>query len=239
MLEANEHGSRPSSVVRLRGVTKVYREADRERRVLDGADLHLAKGELVVLLGRSGSGKSTVLNLISGIDAPDEGAVVVDGVNLGALGERERTLFRRQHVGFVFQAFNLVPTLRVIENVLLPLELQGRTDAAARSRAHELLGEVGLLDRADSYPDRLSGGEQQRVAIARALAHEPSLVLADEPTGNLDLETGRRVLDLLDGLTRRAGRTLLMVTHGREVVGIADRLLTIRDGKIVDAQDGT
>jgi putative ABC transport system ATP-binding protein len=239
MLEANEHGSRPSSVVRLRGVTKVYREADRERRVLDGADLDLVKGELVVLLGRSGSGKSTVLNLISGIDAPDEGAVVVDGVNLGALGERERTLFRRQHVGFVFQAFNLVPTLRVIENVLLPLELQGRTDAAARSRAHELLGEVGLLDRADSYPDRLSGGEQQRVAIARALAHEPSLVLADEPTGNLDLETGRRVLDLLDGLTRRAGRTLLMVTHGREVVGIADRLLTIRDGKIVDAQDGT
>lgn len=207
--------------------------------MLDGADLHLAKGELVVLLGRSGSGKSTVLNLISGIEAPDEGAVVVDGVNLGALGERERTLFRRQHVGFVFQAFNLVPTLRVIENVLLPLELQGRTDAAARSRAHELLGEVGLLDRADSYPDRLSGGEQQRVAIARALAHEPSLVLADEPTGNLDLETGRRVLDLLDGLTRRAGRTLLMVTHGREVVGIADRLLTIRDGKIVDAQDGT
>jgi putative ABC transport system ATP-binding protein len=239
VLEANERGSRPSSVVRLRGVTKVYREADRERRVLDGADLHLAKGELVVLLGRSGSGKSTVLNLISGIEAPDEGAVVVDGVNLGALGERERTLFRRQHVGFVFQAFNLVPTLRVIENVLLPLELQGRTDAAARSRAHELLGEVGLLDRADSYPDRLSGGEQQRVAIARALAHEPSLVLADEPTGNLDLETGRRVLDLLDGLTRRAGRTLLMVTHGREVVGIADRLLTIRDGKIVDAQDGT
>lgn len=225
-------------VVALRGVSKAYREAGRTRVVLDRVDADIASGELVVLLGRSGSGKSTLLNLISGIDSPDAGEVIVGGQSIGGLSERERTLYRRRHIGFVFQSFNLVPTLRVLENVLLPLELAGRVNASARERARGLLQEVGLEDRSDAFPDRLSGGEQQRVAIARALAHEPSLVLADEPTGNLDLETGRQVLRLLDDLTRRMGRTLVMVTHGREVVGIADRLLTIREGKLVETPAG-
>ncbi|GAB4369761.1 MAG: ABC transporter ATP-binding protein [Acidobacteriota bacterium] len=224
-----------AQIVRLEGVSKAYREGSRRRVVLDGASGAIERGELVVLLGRSGTGKSTLLNLVSGIDLPDAGSIVVAGERIERLGERERTLFRRRHVGFVFQSLNLVPTLSVLENVLLPLELAGRHGAADRERARELLAEVGLADRATSWPDRLSGGERQRVAIARALVHEPDLVLADEPTGNLDLDTGRVVLELLDTLTRRAGRTLLMVTHGREVIGIADRLLTIRDGKLVPA----
>jgi putative ABC transport system ATP-binding protein len=221
-----------SPVLELRGVTKSYREGGREHRVLDGADALVAAGEIAVLVGRSGSGKSTLLNVISGIDRPDAGEVLIAGTPLHQLDERERTLFRRRHVGFVFQFFNLIPTLTVLENLLLPLELEGRADAAGRRRARDLLAEVGLADRADSFPDRLSGGEQQRVAVARALVHEPALVLADEPTGNLDLETGRTVLRLLDELTRRAGRTMLMVTHAREVVGVADRLLTLREGRI-------
>ena len=159
-----------------------------------------------MVLGRSGSGKSTLLNLLSGIDLPTAGEVWVAGRNLGALTERQRTLFRRRSIGFVFQFFNLIPTLTVEENLLLPLELAGRVDAAAHRRAAELLERVGLADRLRSFPDRLSGGEQQRVAVARALAHDPDLVLADEPTGNLDLDTGLEVLALLDELVRPGAR---------------------------------
>ena len=154
-------------------------------------------------------------------------------MNLTRLSERERTLFRRVHIGFIFQFFNLIPTLSVEENLLLPLELNGRAGPAERGRAHDLLETVGLGDRARSFPDRLSGGEQQRVAIARALVHDPLLLLADEPTGNLDLETGRRVLELLDQLTRQRGKTLIMVTHSPEVIGVADRLLTLHAGQVV------
>jgi putative ABC transport system ATP-binding protein len=223
-------------LIRLAGLTKVYREGETERVVLRGVDAEIAAGELVVLLGRSGSGKSTLLHLIGGIELPTAGEVEVAGVSLGRVSERERTLFRRRHVGFVFQFFNLIPTLTVEENLRLPLELGGRRPAAARAAAQTLLEEVGLADRAGTFPERLSGGEQQRVAVARALVHDPQLVLADEPTGNLDLETGRQVLALLDRLTRRAGKTMVMVTHSPEVVGLADRLLRIQDGRLVPAE---
>jgi len=221
-------------LVELRNLTKAYEEGDRQRTVLRGADVAIGRGELAVLVGRSGSGKSTVLNLMSGIDLPDSGEVVIDGVSLSTLPERERTLFRRDRIGFVFQFFNLIPTLTVEENLLLSLELKGRVRPEQRRAALGLLEEVGLADRAGSFPDRLSGGEQQRVAVARALAHDPLLVLADEPTGNLDLETGLQVLEILDRLTRRAGKTMVMVTHGREVIGLADRVFRMEDCRLVE-----
>jgi putative ABC transport system ATP-binding protein len=220
--------------VELRKVSKSYREAELERVVLRDVSVTIASGEIAVLVGRSGSGKSTLLNVIAGIDRPSAGTVLVDGTDLTALDEQARTRFRRRHIGFVFQFFNLVPLLTVEENLLLPLELNGRADPAGVARARALLERVGLGGRGDSFPDRLSGGEQQRVAIARALVHEPALVLADEPTGNLDAETAGGVLELLDTLAREAGRTVLMVTHSREVVGVADRIFTIQRGALVE-----
>lgn len=219
-------------LVRFRDLTKTYREGERERVVLRRINAEIQDGEFVVLMGRSGAGKSTLLNLISGIDRPTAGEVFVDGVNVTTLSERERTLFRRRHIGFVFQSFNLISTLTVEENVLLPLELSGATGADERARALDVLGEVGLRDRAGSYPDRLSGGEQQRVAIARALAHDPLLVLTDEPTGNLDYETGRQVLDLLSRLVRERGTTMLVATHDRTMIRAADRVLTLQQGRL-------
>jgi putative ABC transport system ATP-binding protein len=219
------------ALVRLSRVSKEFAEGGESRRVLHEAELSVEEGEFVAIRGRSGSGKSTVLNLVAGIDRPSSGEVVVDGVPLGTLSPTERTLFRRDHVGIVFQFFNLIPTLDVLENVLLPAQLAG--ERSARPRALELLDQVGLADRAASFPDRLSGGEQQRVAIARALVRGPRLVLADEPTGNLDDATSARVLGLLDALTRQAGRTLLLATHSREVAALADRVLTIEQGRIV------
>ena len=219
-----------SSLVELRRVGKSYREGDRLHRVLADVDTRLARGEITILLGRSGSGKSTLLNLLSGIDLPDEGDVVIDGVAINRLSEAARTGFRRRRIGFVFQFFNLIPTLTVAENLLLPLELNGRRDDA--DRVTELLSAVGLADRAATFPDRLSGGERQRVAIARALVHDPDLILADEPTGNLDIETGVQVLELLDRLTRQAGKTMVMATHSRRVVGVADRILRIEGGHL-------
>jgi putative ABC transport system ATP-binding protein len=222
-------------LIELRNLSKAYEEGGRHRVVLREATVGIGRGELAVLVGRSGSGKSTLLNLISGIDLPDSGEIVIDGVAVSALSERERTLFRRDRIGFVFQFFNLIPTLTVEENLLLPLELKGRVSAEQRRTALDLLAEVGLADRAGSFPDRLSGGEQQRVAVARALAHDPLLVLADEPTGNLDLETGLQVLEILDRLTRQAGKTMVMVTHSQEVVGLADRVFRVDNGCLVEA----
>ena len=220
------------SFILMRGLKRHYRLGDTVVKALDGIDLDVQRGEFLVLMGPSGSGKSTLLNIISGIDRPDGGAVWLDGQNLVALDERQRTLFRRRSIGFVFQFFNLIPTLTVWENVILPAELGGAVGAGERERAAELLDAVGLLERRDTFPDRLSGGEQQRVAIARALVNDPLLVLADEPTGNLDEATGARVLELLDRLTRQAGKNMIMVTHSAEAAGYADRVLCLQGGTL-------
>lgn len=201
---------------------------------MNEASATVGKGEFIAILGRSGSGKSTLLNLISGIDQADHGSVVLDGLDLTALNDHERTIFRRHHIGFIFQFFNLIPTLTVLENVMLPLELNGTPPAEAEGKAKACISEVGLQGREATFPDRLSGGEQQRVAIARALVHEPALILADEPTGNLDEKTGKQVMQLLDRLTRQTGKNLILVTHSAEAASFADRILFLRDGKLVE-----
>jgi len=221
--------------IRLRGLCRRFREGEREHVVLDGVDLDIGRGETVALRGRSGSGKSTLLNLIGGIDAPDAGSVTVAGVELTGLTERDRTLFRRAHIGFVYQAFNLVPTLNVGDNVRLVLELNRVPAADASARIADLLEAVGLRDRAASYPDVLSGGEQQRVAIARALAHRPAVLLADEPTGNLDDATAAGVLDVLDTLVRASGHTMLIATHSKQVASHCDRLFELNNGRVEEA----
>ncbi len=232
MLEPVIH-SRPP-LIRLDRVTRSYREGQQQHTVLHDVSATFAQGELVVLMGKSGSGKSTLLNLVSGIDLPNSGEIWINGQSLTRLSEHERTLFRRRQIGFVFQFFNLVATLTVLENLLLPLELNGYRGTPARQKALNMLTRVGMEQRQHSYPDRLSGGEQQRIAIARALVHDPLLILADEPTGNLDSETSQHVLDLLDSLTRKAGKTMLMVTHSAEVVGLADRVLRLREGRLIE-----
>ncbi len=225
-----------SPVVSIRNLRKTYVEGGRERTVLDSVQLDIRTGEFFVILGKSGSGKSTLLNLVSGIDKPDNpdaAQISVAGTNITALDERRQTLFRRDHIGIVFQFFNLIPTLTVLENITLPYELRGRARRASEDAARGLLERVGLGGREGTYPDKLSGGEQQRVAIARALIHEPALVLADEPTGNLDEDTGDTVLKLLLELTRDQGRTLVMATHNPEIVPFADRVCRIHEGKLV------
>jgi putative ABC transport system ATP-binding protein len=220
-------------LIRLDRVSKDYTEGTKTRVVLRETTAAIAEGEFVAIRGRSGSGKSTLLNLMAGIDLPSSGDLFIAGVCLSRLSPRDRTLFRRDHLGFVFQFFNLIPTLTVIENVQLPAELSGGSARDAARRARALLDQVGLLDRADDFPDRLSGGEQQRVAIARALVQDPKLLLADEPIGNLDDATGEAVLALLDRTTRQAGRTLVLVTHSAQVAARADRVLTIEEGHLV------
>ncbi len=220
------------SGVQLTNLTKGFREGTRYRNVLEGLNLTIAEKEMLVLLGRSGSGKSTLLNLVSGIDLPDRGEVYIGDTNLTTLSEHNRTLFRRKNIGFIFQSYNLIPTLTVEENVLLPLELNGSNTGQAREKALYLLEETGLSGRNKSFPDRLSGGEQQRVAIARALSHNPLLILADEPTGNLDYETGRQVLDILNRLVRQEGRTMLIATHDHDLREMADRSLTLHAGTL-------
>jgi putative ABC transport system ATP-binding protein len=219
--------------IQLKGLSRRFREGEREHVVLDGIDLDIRRGETVALRGRSGSGKSTLLNLVGGIDAPDAGSVTVAGIDLTGLSERERTLFRREHIGFVYQSFNLVSTLNVADNVRLVLELNKVPPAQASTRISELLEAVGLADRGDSYPDVLSGGEQQRIAIARALAHEPAVLLADEPTGNLDDATAEGVLGLLDKLVRDSGHTMLIATHSQQVASHCDRVLELHNGRIM------
>lgn len=219
-------------VVSVRGLAKSYHDGTTWHRVLGGIDLDAAAGECLALLGRSGSGKSTLLNLLAGIDRPDRGEVTILGETVSALGEPDLTLFRRRHIGFVYQFFNLIPTLTVAENLALPLELNGVEGPERDERVAGLLGRIGLAARARGFPDQLSGGEQQRVAIARALVHEPALVLADEPTGNLDAHTGERVMGLLTGLAEETGRTLILVTHSKAVSGVADRVLAIEDGRL-------
>ena len=223
-----------NSFLRFHDLTKSYYEGDVQRVVLQNAQAEFQAGEITAILGKSGSGKSTLLNLISGIDAPDSGQVWVDGQDLTALSERDRTLFRRAHIGFVFQFFNLIPTLTVGENVSLPLELNHVPRAQAQAKAQDFLETVGLLDRWKTFPEKLSGGEQQRVALARALVHDPLLILADEPTGNLDEETGTQVISMLARLTREQNRTLLIVTHSLEATSLADRVLRLSHGQLVE-----
>ena len=221
-----------SSEIQLRNLSKSFSEGRRQHRVLDDVSADFLRGETIAVRGRSGSGKSTLLNLVGGIDTPDAGRVVVAGVDLTGLSERDRTLFRREHIGFVYQAFNLVPTLDVADNIRLVLELNGVPPRESQDRIQELLEAVGLADRADSYPDVLSGGEQQRVAIARALCHEPAVVIADEPAGNLDDRTADVVLALLDRLVRERGGTMLIATHSARVAAVCDREIEIHGGKL-------
>ncbi len=221
-------------MISLQKVGKHYREAGADRVVLRDFSLDIPAGERLALVGRSGAGKSTVLNLVSGMDNPDSGRILVGSTEVQALSERERTLFRRRSVGFVFQFFNLIPTLTVRENLLLPLDLLGRAGPEAAARVDGLLDRVGLGDRGASFPEQLSGGEQQRVAIARALIHDPSVLLADEPTGTLDEETGEQVLSLMAELTAEHRMTVIMVTHSMEVAHRMDRVVRLVDGHPVE-----
>jgi len=218
--------------VRLTNLTRSFHEGEQLHAVLQSLDANFVRGEKVALRGRSGSGKSTLLNLISGIDVPDDGEVEIDGQLITAMSERDRTLFRRKHIGFVYQAFNLVPTLTVADNVRLVLELNAVKGDTATNRITTLLDQVGLKDRANSYPDLLSGGEQQRVAIARAVAHGPSLILVDEPTGNLDDKTADEVLSMLDQMVSDAGGTMIVATHSARVAKTCDRVLELHDGRL-------
>jgi putative ABC transport system ATP-binding protein len=207
-----------------------------EQLVLEAATLSVARGEFVAVMGRSGSGKSTLLRLMGGLEAADEGVVRVDGTDLTALTETERARRRRHGLGFVFQSFNLVPTLTVAENVELPLALNDVAPSDIRRRSRELLDELGLGRCAERFPEDISGGEQQRAAIARAVIHEPKLVLADEPTGNLDQETAKHVLELLERTCRERNATLIVATHSAELAAHAARVVTIRSGRIEEAR---
>ena len=218
----------------LNELNKFYLEGGEKREVLRNVSLKLQEGQIVALLGRSGSGKSTLLNLLAGIDQPSSGSIRIAKTRLNELDEHQRTLFRRKNIGFVFQSFNLIPTLTVEENLLLPMELNGESAKIAKTRVAELMQELGLEDRLESFPDRLSGGEQQRVAIARALIHDPNLVLADEPTGNLDRQTGEQALRLFRELIQKAGKTMIVATHSSDVLGIADRVISLEEGKLIE-----
>ena len=216
----------------LQGLYKSYFDGSGHHYILKGSDLNVEKGETVAILGSSGSGKSTLLNLIAGIDLPDQGEVRIDGKSLGQMSEKNRTLLRRRTMGFVFQSFNLIPTLNVYENLMLPLELNQISKNSGI--VSQMLEALGLKGREESHPDRLSGGEQQRVAIARALMHQPSLLLADEPTGNLDAETSQETLKLINHLVHRSRTTMIMATHSQEVIEWVDRVLGIEDGKLIE-----
>ena len=226
-----------SPIVQLKGLTKSYTEGKHSRVILDQVNATFNTGEFILLLGTSGSGKSTLLNLISGIDAPDKGNIAVNDITINRLNERQRTLFRREHIGFIFQFFNLIPTLTVFENITLAMQLNGGVDQTRSQAVQALLERVGLTHRQNAFPDRLSGGEQQRVAILRAVAHNPTLLLADEPTGNLDENTGETILTLLLELTRQANKTLIMATHNPDIIPLADKVYRIKNNTLILAKD--
>ncbi len=221
-------------VIQLEHVTKDYPMGEVVVHALRGIDLDIARGEFIVLLGPSGSGKTTTLNLIGGLDRPTSGRILVDGEDITRYDDKQLTAFRRHKVGFVFQFFNLIPTLTARENVEFVLELVEKDRRKVRQRADELLALVGLSDRADHFPSQLSGGEQQRVAIARGIANRPTLMLCDEPTGNLDVDTGRHVLQALRDLNRLEGTTVVLVTHNTAIAPMADRIVRLHDGTIAD-----
>lgn len=222
----------PDPIIAVRALTRSINSGTHTVEILRGLDFEIARGEFVAIMGASGSGKSTLLGLLAGLDTPTSGDIFLDGTNIARMPEDELALLRGAKIGFVFQSYQLIPTLTAEENVLLPAELSG-DGAGSRARARELLAAVGLEDRLDHYPVQLSGGEQQRVALARAFVLKPPILLADEPTGNLDSANGRHVLDLLMSLNRREGATLVLVTHDAALASHAGRIITLSDGRIV------
>jgi putative ABC transport system ATP-binding protein len=223
-----------ATIIRLDNLTKDFAEGGQTRRILENCSYSFKEGAFTAIRGRSGSGKSTLLNLIACIDMPTNGDIWLGETCVTRLTAHERTIFRRDQLGFIFQFFNLIPTLTVLENILLPAELANRVHTSTQQQALELLSRVGLADRRHVFPDKLSGGEQQRVALARALLQNPRVVLADEPTGNLDEKTGLEIMRLLDEMTRQQGRTLIMVTHSHQIAALADTVLTIHAKKLVE-----
>lgn len=219
-------------MIRLTNVSKTVPSGNEQLTILHALDLTIPRGQFVSVIGPSGSGKSTLLGLIAGLDAPTSGEIELNNQNITRMSEDQLAEFRGQYVGFVFQSFHLIPSLTAYENILVPLEIQGLSGAA--KRAQTLLDEVGLHDRAHHYPSQLSGGEKQRIAIARAFANEPQILLADEPTGNLDSRNGTHVFELLLNLNRERGTTLLLVTHDHQLADLADRKVSLRDGRVVE-----
>jgi len=219
-------------MIELRGVSKTVMSGGRPLTILHPLDLTVRSGQFLAVLGPSGSGKSTLLGLVAGLDAPTTGEILIDGVDITSLGEDALAKLRGEKIVFVFQFFHLVPSLTAFENILIPMEIAGRRDAGARAR--QLLDEVGLADRGHHYPSQLSGGEQQRIAIARALANDPPIIMADEPTGNLDSTTGQLIMQLLLDVRRTRQTTLMLVTHDAELAALADSRLVLRDGRPVD-----
>lgn len=221
-------------MIELRNVSKTVTSGATPLTILHPITTTIPHGRFVAIVGPSGSGKSTLLGLIAGLDAPTSGSVLIDGIDITALGEDALAKLRGEKIGFVFQFFHLIPSLTAYENVAVPMEIAGATDAAERT--HTLLQEVGLTGRAHHYPAQLSGGEQQRVALARALANDPPIVLADEPTGNLDSANGRHIMDLLQNIHRSRGTTLVLVTHDRDLAALADERIAFRDGRVVESE---
>ena len=219
------------SILQTEGLKKYYGTGDTEVRALDGIDLTVERGEFVAIVGTSGSGKSTLLHMLGGLDRPTAGKVTVDGKDIFALKDEELTIFRRRKIGFVFQSYNLVPVLSVWENMILPIQLDGR--AVDEAFVREVVATLGLEKKLQNLPSQLSGGQQQRVAIARALATKPAILLADEPTGNLDSKTSQDVLGLMKVTSQKFGQTMVMITHNEEIAQLADRIVRIEDGRIV------
>ena len=219
------------SILQTEGLKKYYGTGDTEVRALDGIDLTVERGEFVAIVGTSGSGKSTLLHMLGGLDRPTAGKVTVDGKDIFALKDEELTIFRRRKIGFVFQSYNLVPVLSVWENMILPIQLDGR--AVDETFVREVVATLGLEKKLQNLPSQLSGGQQQRVAIARALATKPAILLADEPTGNLDSKTSQDVLGLMKVTSQKFGQTMVMITHNEEIAQLADRIVRIEDGRIV------
>jgi putative ABC transport system ATP-binding protein len=220
-------------MIRTENLTKVYRMGDAEVYALHDVNLEIQDGEFIAIIGPSGSGKSTLLNMIGCLDTPTSGAVFIDGIDTGKLSENKLAEIRREKIGFIFQQFNLVHTLNALENVALPMFFAGMRHETRLERAEELLAKVGLGDRMHHKPSEMSGGQQQRVAIARALSNDPEIVIGDEPTGNVDTETGNTIMDILEGLNRE-GRTIIVVTHDAEIAARALRTKRMRDGKVLD-----
>ena len=224
------------NILEAKGLKKIYGEGENKVNALRGVDLEVKKGEFVAIVGTSGSGKSTLLHMLGGLDRPTEGEVIIEQKDISKLKDEEVTIFRRRKIGFIFQAFNLVPVLNVYENIVLPIELDGAK--IDKDFVEEIINTLGLSGKKEALPNQLSGGQQQRVAIARALAFRPAIILADEPTGNLDSKTGQDVLSLLKVSAEKSSQTIVMITHNDEIAQLADRIIRIEDGCIVSKGEG-